>query len=63
MLAKAAGVPDPDLRWRFSEGPYFDNQVATLHFEGRKAEIMLEKTKPGETEEESLETSFERRLA
>ena len=62
-MAKAAGVPDPDMRWRFIEGPYFDNQVATLHFEGRRAEIILEKTKPGETEEESLETSFERRLA
>ncbi len=62
-MAKAAGVPDPDMRWRFTEGPFFDNQVATLHFEGRQAEIILEKTKPGETEEESLETSFERRLA
>jgi hypothetical protein len=62
-MAKAAGVPDPDLRWRFSEGPFFDNQVATIHIEGRKAEIKLEKTKPGETEEESLETTYERRLA
>ncbi|MDX6587967.1 MAG: hypothetical protein QOI31_2440 [Solirubrobacterales bacterium] len=62
-LAKSAGVPDPDLRWRFAEGPYFDNQVATIHIEGRKSEIKLEKTKPGETEEESLETTFERRLA
>ena len=62
-LAKAAGVPDPDLRWRFAEGPFFDNQVGTLHFDGRKAELTLEKTKPGETEEESLETSFTRRLA
>ena len=63
LLAKAAGVPDPDLRWRFTEGPYFDNQVATLHFKNRQAEITLEKTKPGETEEETLETTFERRLA
>jgi len=62
-LAKAAGVPDPDLRWRFIEGPFFDNQVGTIHFDGRKAELTLEKTKPGETEEEKLETSFTRRLA
>ncbi len=62
-IGKAAGVPDPNLRWRFSEGPYFDNQVATLHLDGRKAELTLEKTKPGETEEESLETTFTRRLA
>jgi hypothetical protein len=62
-MAKAAGVPDPDLRWRFAEGPFFDNQVATIHIEGRKAEIKLEKTKPGETEEDTLETTYERRLA
>ena len=62
-LAKAAGVPDPDMRWRFLEGPYFDNQVGTLRLDGRKAELTLKKTKPGETEEESLETSFTRRLA
>ncbi len=62
-IAKTAGVPDPDLRWRFAEGPFFDNQVGTLHIEGRKITLALEKTKPGETDEESLETSFERRLA
>lgn len=62
-LAKAAGVPDPDLRWRFTDGPYFDNQVGTIHIDGRRAKLTLEKTKPDETDEESLETSFTRRLA
>ena len=61
-LAKAAGVSDPQLRWRFCEGPCFDNQVATLRLEGRAAELKLEKTLPGDTEERKLETSFERRL-
>jgi hypothetical protein len=61
-LAKLAGVPDPDLRWRFCEGPYFDNQVGTLHLEGRRAELALEKTIPGETDESALRTSFRRRL-
>jgi hypothetical protein len=63
LMAKAAGVPDPGLRWRFAEGPFFDNQVATIHIDGRKSEIKLEKTKPGETDEETLETTYERRLA
>jgi hypothetical protein len=62
-LARAAGVPRPDLDWRLLEGPYFDNQVASLTLEGRSARIALEKTKPGDAEEHSLETSFERRLA
>jgi hypothetical protein len=37
--------------------------VATLTLDGRAARIKLEKTSPGEAEERSLETSFERRLA
>ncbi len=63
VLARAAGVADPEIGWRFLEGPYFDNQVASLTFDGRSARIKLEKTAPGDTEEHSLETSFERRLA
>ena len=61
-LARAAGVPDPEIGWRFLEGPYFDNQVASLTLDGRSARIKLEKTAPGDAEEHSLETSFERRL-
>ena len=55
--------PDPEIGWRFLEGPYFDNQVASLTLDGRSARIKLEKTSPGDAEERSLETSFERRLA
>ena len=30
-LAAAAGVPEPDVRWRMvGDGPWFDNQLATL---------------------------------
>ena len=62
-LAKAAGAEDPGIRWRLREGPCFDNQVATLHLDGRTATMRLDKTIPGDREEQSLETSFERRLA
>ena len=51
------------FRGSFLEGPYFDNQVASLTLVGRDAWIKLEKTTPGDAEERSLETSFERRLA
>ena len=43
-LARAAGVEDPDLRWRFAGGPYFDNQIATLSLEGREASLTISKT-------------------
>jgi hypothetical protein len=62
-LARAAGVSDPEIGWRFLEGPYFDNQVATLTLDGRSARMKLEKTMPGDARERTLETSFERRLA
>ncbi|HEY0316789.1 MAG TPA: alkaline phosphatase D family protein [Solirubrobacterales bacterium] len=62
-LGKAAGVPDPGIRWRLTEGPYFDNQVATLRIDGRKALLQLDKTVPGDEDERRLECVFERRLA
>jgi hypothetical protein len=62
-LARLAGAPRPRLRWRMLEGPYFDNQVATLELRGRSASIHLDKTVPGKGLEQRLERSFERRLA
>jgi hypothetical protein len=62
LLARAAGAPDPRIRWRICEGPYFDNQVGSLRIDGRDAELRLDKTKPGEHHEKQLERSFERKL-
>jgi hypothetical protein len=62
-LARLAGVPRERVRWRFAEGPFFDNQVATLKLDGRAAEMRLERT-VGDPEEDDreLHTSFERSL-
>ncbi len=62
-LARLAGSPDPGIRWRPLEGPYFDNQVATLRLDGRKAIARLDKTVAGDDEEQALEKTFERRIA
>ncbi len=62
-LAKAAGAEDPGIRWRLRDGPCFDNQVATLHIDGRTATMRLDKTRPGDRDQQSLQSSFERRLA
>jgi hypothetical protein len=62
-LAKLAGAEDPGIRWRKLDGPYFDNQVATLHLDGRHATMRLDKTVPGDDEEQSLTESFHRELA
>jgi hypothetical protein len=64
MLAHAAGVRDPRFGWRFVEGPYFDNQAATLVLDGPTATVVLDKTvadedRPGGAR---LERVFERVL-
>ena len=45
VLARSAGVPPPPIRWRFAHGePWFENQVATLRFDGSRASLRIEKT-------------------
>ena len=64
LLARAAGVGDPPVRWRFThDEPFFDNQVCFLELDGRRARLWLQKTAPEENEGYSLETVFEQQLA
>jgi hypothetical protein len=63
-LARLAGAHREPIRWRLIEGPFYDNQVATLTIDGRSAEIKLERTiGDPETDHRELHTSFERPLA
>jgi len=59
-LATSVGVEEPGIRWRFREGPYFDNQVATIALDGRDSSLKLEKV-PRDTEgrDERLDCVFE----
>jgi hypothetical protein len=61
LVAHAAGVADPPVRWRYTAEPTFDNQVATIDLDGRRARLRVEKTRP--YEEPTLHTSLERELA
>ncbi|MQA73897.1 MAG: alkaline phosphatase family protein [Solirubrobacterales bacterium] len=62
-LARSAGVPADPIRWRLAEGPFYDNQVATLELDGRAAKLKLERTRGDpETDDRELQTSFERSL-
>ena len=69
VLARSAGVPAPPIRWRFAhEEPWFENQVATLRFDGRRASLRIEKTLVDDAERGGsgrlrLERVFERGLA
>jgi hypothetical protein len=62
-LARAAGATEPGLDWQLRDGPYFDNQVATIRLDGREARMKLDKTVEGEEGERRLECVFERSLA
>jgi hypothetical protein len=63
-LARSVGVRDPGIRWRFAEGPYYDNQVATLKLEGRSSSMKLEKVpRDPEGRDERLELLFERQIS
>jgi PhoD-like phosphatase len=63
-LARSAGVDDPDVRWRMvGDGPWFDNQVATLEIDGRRIEMRLEKAVPVDTDAARLDCVLDRRLA
>ncbi|MEU6022161.1 alkaline phosphatase D family protein [Micromonospora sp. NPDC047134] len=43
-LARTAGVPRPQVRWRKLAGPYFGNAVATLTHASRTADVIIEGT-------------------
>jgi PhoD-like phosphatase len=63
-LSRLAGVHSEKVRWRLDEGPYYDNQVATLTIDGRSATLKLERTVGDpEADYRELHTSFERALA
>lgn len=64
-LARAAGVREPDIRWRLAGGrePWFDNQVGTLELEGRRARLQVEKTVPDDHVDPQLQTVIDVCLA
>jgi len=63
-LARLAGVRDPGIGWRMvGDGPWFDNQVATLIVDGRRIEMRLDKAVPVDEKTAKLECVLEHRLA
>jgi phosphodiesterase/alkaline phosphatase D-like protein len=62
-LARLAGVRPPPISWHIDDrGPWFDNQIATIVIEGRRAKLVLEKTVP-DGDDLALEQVFEHDLA
>jgi hypothetical protein len=61
-LARRAGVKDPGIEWRLAAKPTFDNQIATLDWEGDEVSLSIEKAPPSDRGGAGLETTFERKL-
>jgi phosphodiesterase/alkaline phosphatase D-like protein len=59
FLARSAKVPATRLRWEFIAPPTFDNQIGTVHIEGRGARITIERTSPDDWREPGLTTSLD----
>jgi hypothetical protein len=62
-LARSAGARKPSIDWRLCEGPAFDNQVATIDWQGKHAELILERVPPGDSDNPELVETFRRTLA
>ena len=49
VLAKLAKVPAPPLRWRMTDGPWFDNAIATVELSGRDCTVRWDTPRDGGT--------------
>jgi PhoD-like phosphatase len=47
VLAAAAGAPRPRVRWGLTRGPWFENHVADLTFDRRRASLAIREAQPG----------------
>lgn len=46
-LAHLAGVPPPPVRWRMSQGPWFQNHLSELRLDGPHATLAVRASPPG----------------
>src|SRR5215472_9624777 len=46
-LARVAGAPRPAVSWRLTHGPWFENHIADLALDGRRARLAIREAQPG----------------
>ena len=63
LLSRLAGIRKEEIAWHLvHDGPWFENHVATLQLDGRRAKITFEKTVLDDSGEPDLQEIFGRRL-
>jgi len=61
-LARLAGVGKPAIRWRVTQGPWFDNMLCALDFDGRAASVRFDRAVRDDAGQPSLQPAYETRL-
>jgi hypothetical protein len=63
IAATLAGASVPGMRWRITAGPWFQNMIATLEFDGAAARVRFDRAVAGESGAPQLSTTAEARLS
>ena len=62
-LARLAGVRGPRIRWRITHGPWFENMLCALEFDGRAARVRFDRAITSEDGTPALQPACEARLS
>jgi hypothetical protein len=62
-VAAAAGARVPAIRWRVTEGPWFENMIAVLEFDGPAARVRFDRAVTDASGAPRLATAAEARLS
>ena len=64
LLAATAGVRLPrEIAWRIADGPWYENQIATIQIDGRSARLRIERALPEADGPPRLEAVLDRLLS
>jgi hypothetical protein len=63
LLSRSASIEEEKIGWRLTYGePWFENHVATLQLDGKRARITFEEAVTGDSGEPGLQKIYEHRL-
>jgi hypothetical protein len=62
-VATLAGARVPKIKWRITEGPWFENMIAFLEFDGRAARVRFDRATMDASGAPPLTTTCEARLS
>jgi hypothetical protein len=63
VVARLAGARDPVIRWRVTEGPWYENMISVLEFHDCRASVRFDRASVDTTGTPRLTTASETRLS